>query len=77
MTIQFDEKPSEAVRAVLKSPDYGYRFDPEGKVWYKPINQAKPLQSRQEAEQLALEVTNIIRQEKGLEPRQSFAITAS
>jgi hypothetical protein len=74
MMIQFDEKPSEAVRALLKSEEHGYRFDGEDQVWYKKINPGKPIQSRQEAEQLAFQVANLIREEKGLEPKKSFSL---
>jgi len=74
MVITFEEKPSEPVRTLMKSEQYGYRFDPQDKDWYKPINPAKPRQAREEAEDLVLQVTNLIRQEKGLEPRKSFSI---
>lgn len=73
LTIQFDEKPSEAVRKVMKD-EYGYRFEPEDQLWYKRINQVKQRQSRQEAEQLAFTVANMIREEKGLEQKQSYSI---
>ena len=43
MTIRFDEKPSEAVRKLVKE-EHSYRFDGEDKVWYKRIN---PAQARQ------------------------------
>jgi hypothetical protein len=33
MTIKFDEKPSEAVRKLLKE-QHGYRFEPEDQLWY-------------------------------------------
>ena len=73
MLIKFDEKPSEPVRALMKSPDYGYRFDGEEQVWYKFINEARPRQSRREADELFLKVANMIRQEKGLEPRTAIS----
>jgi hypothetical protein len=73
MTIQFQEKPPEAIRAVLKGDEYGYRFDAQDQLWYKPINQDKPRQSRQEAEELVHKVANMIRQDKGLEQKESFA----
>jgi hypothetical protein len=71
MTIKFDEKSSEALRKLLKEK-HGYRFEPEDQLWYKRINQAKPRQSRQEAEELAFQAANVIRQEKGLEPKQAY-----
>jgi hypothetical protein len=74
MTIKFVEKPSEAVRTLMKSDERGFRFDPEDQVWYKRINPAKPRQSREEAEQLAFEAANLIRAEKGLEQRKAFSI---
>jgi hypothetical protein len=69
MTIQFQDKPSDAVRAVLKSKEHGFRYDPNDKLWYKPIDQAKHIQSRQEADELVFKVANMIRTEKGLEPK--------
>ena len=74
MTIKFDEKPSEQVRALMKGEPYGFRFDGEDEVWYKKISQAKSRQSHQEAEELAFKAANIIRQEKGLEPKKAFAL---
>lgn len=73
MTIQFDEKPSGEVRALMKGEQYGYCFDAEDEVWYKKISRAKPRQSRQEAEDLAFQEANMIREEKGLEPKKAFA----
>lgn len=73
MMIKFDEKPSEAVREVMKR-EHGYQFDGEDQAWYKRVNFAKPKQSRQEAEDLALQVANMIRAEKELEQKQSFSV---
>ena len=72
MTIKFDEKPSEEVRALLKGERYGFRFDGEDEVWYKKISPAKPRQSRQEAEDLAFQAANLIREEKGLGPNEGL-----
>ena len=44
------------------------------RLWYKKISPAKPRQSRQEAEELALAVANMIREEKGMEPKKCFAL---
>ncbi len=74
LTIKFDEKPSAAVRGVMKADQYGFRFDGEDEVWYKKIGQAKERQSHQEAEALALLVANMIREEKRLEPKKAFAL---
>jgi len=74
MTIQFQDKPSDAVRAVLKAKEHGFRYDPNDKLWYKPIDQAKPIQSRQEADELVFKVANIIRAEKGLE-QKDYGVT--
>ena len=74
MTIKFDKKPSEEVRALMKGEQHGYRFDGEDEVWYKKISPAKPRQSRQEAEDLAFQAANIIRAEKGLEPKKAFSL---
>ena len=71
MTIKFEEKPSDAVRAVLKSEDYGYRFDGEDQVWYKFINPAKQRQTRTEADELVLKVADMLREEKGLPKRMA------
>ena len=58
----------------MKGEQHGYRFDGEDEVWYKKISPAKPRQSRQEAEELAFQTTNMIRNEKGLEPKKGFAL---
>lgn len=76
MTIQFGEKPSEAVRTLMKSEPYGFRFDAEDQLWYKRINPAKPRQVRIQAEELAFAVANLIRAEKGLPQRQSPSLAA-
>ena len=73
MTIKFNEKPSEEVRKVMKE-EYGYRFDGENQLWYKRINPPTARQSREEAEEVAFQVANMTRQEKGLEQKQSFSI---
>jgi hypothetical protein len=73
MTIGFDEKPAEAVRKLLKQ-EYGYKFDGEDQLWYKRINPAKARQGRDEAEELAFKAANLIRQEKGLEPKKAFSL---
>src|SRR5579884_41880 len=73
MTVRFAEKPSDAVRKLAKE-EYGYRFDGEDQLWYKPINPAKARQSRDEAEGLAFKAANVIRQDKGLEPKTAFLI---
>ena len=74
MTIKFDEKPSEEVRKLMKE-EFGYRFDGENQLWYKRINLPTARQSREEAEELAFQVANMIRQEKGLEQKESFSIS--
>ncbi|HVS38637.1 MAG TPA: hypothetical protein VMS17_23980 [Gemmataceae bacterium] len=74
LIIKFDDKPSKEVRAVMKAPQYGWRFDDEDVVWHKKIGQAKERQSHHEAEALALRVANMIREEKGLEPKKAFAL---
>ncbi len=68
MSISFVNKPSDAVRTLLKGEPYAFRYDPDSKVWYKRISQVTPAQSRREAQDLAFEVANIIRGEKGFEP---------
>ena len=67
MTIQFKDKPSDAVRAVIKVEPYLYRYDGEEKLWYKPIKQTAAAGSRAEADELAGKVASMIRTEKGLE----------
>ena len=74
LTIKFDEKPSEAVRGLMKNPERGFRFDPDDQVWYKRLNHAKPGQSRREAEELAFDAANMIRQEKGLQTKKAFSL---
>jgi hypothetical protein len=74
MTIKFNEKPSQAVRDVMKSKEHGFQFDPEEQVWYKKISAARPAQSRKEADDLAFTVANMIRAEKGLEQKPAFSL---
>ncbi len=69
MMIQFNEKPSDAVRDMMKSEPYQYRYDTEQQVWYKPISPHTPVSSRGEAQELAFKVADLIRSEQGLEPR--------
>jgi hypothetical protein len=71
MTIKFDAKPSEAVRALVKAEPYRFRYDGGDQVWYKPIDQANPRQSRSEAEDLAVQAANLIRGEKGLPTKKA------
>jgi hypothetical protein len=73
MTVRFAEKPPEAVRQLMKE-EYGYRFDSEDPLWYKPINPAKARQCRAEAEELAFKSANLIRQDKGMEPKAAFLL---
>lgn len=73
MTIKFDEKPSEAVRNVMKK-EHGYQFDSEAQLWWKRVNFAKSRQVRNEAEDVAFQVANMIREERGLEQKQSFSL---
>ncbi len=72
-TIKFDEKPSEAIRKLIKE-EHGYRFDGENQLWYKRMNPATARQHRTEAEQVAFEVANLIRQERGLAQKSTFSI---
>jgi hypothetical protein len=69
MTIQFAEKPSAEVLAVVKSEEFGYRYDTDEKLWYKRINQAKPRKSRAEVDELFFQVVDMLRAEKGPPPR--------
>ena len=73
MTVKFDEKPEEKVRKVMKE-ELRWRFDDENQLWYKKMNPATPRQDREEAEQLAFTVANMIREEKGLPQKQSFSL---
>jgi hypothetical protein len=72
MTIQFEEKPSDDVRAVMKGDPYHYRFDNEEQLWYKPISPHTPNTSRAEADELVLKVANMIRAEKGIEQHEGY-----
>lgn len=73
LTIKFEEKPSEAIRNVMKK-DHGYQFDGEDQLWWKRVNFAKARQVRIEAENVAFQVANMIREERGLEQKQSFSL---
>jgi hypothetical protein len=74
MTILFEDKPSEAVRALMRSEPYRYRAGHEEEVWFKQINPHRPRECREEAEELAFKVVNMMREEKGLEPRKAFSL---
>jgi hypothetical protein len=74
MVVKFDDKPSEAVREVMKGEPYGFRFDPDEQLWYKKFSPGIARQARTEADQLGFTVANIIRQEKGLEQKQAFGL---
>ena len=76
MVIKFDQKPSDEVRAALKAEPYGFRFNPDTQAWYKRISPATPAQSRREAQDVAFEVANLIRGERGVELHTSFARNA-
>jgi hypothetical protein len=69
MAIKFGEgrpedKPSQQVIDTMK--EHGYRWQPENKIWAKPVRPNDAMQTRIEAERLYQEVSQMIREEKGL-----------
>jgi hypothetical protein len=70
MAIKFEERPGEAVLAVLKNADY--RWNPRDKVWVHPILPESARATRIDAERLYQEVRGLIRQEKGIESGQEI-----
>jgi hypothetical protein len=75
MAIKFGEgrredKPSDAVIAMLK--DAGYRWKPADRIWAHPVREESAMTTRIEAEWLYQEIRHIIRQEKGIEPAQEL-----
>jgi hypothetical protein len=69
MAIQFGEgkpedKPSQEVIDKLK--EHGYRWNGSDKIWAKPVRFPDAMQTRIEAERLFQEVSQMIREEKGI-----------
>jgi hypothetical protein len=59
-----EDKPPQQVIDTLK--EHGYRWQPENKVWAKPVRSNDAMQTRIEAERLYQEVSQMIREEKGI-----------
>lgn len=74
-TILFREDPPEA--ATDRLADAGYKRDGDDRVYSKKIDGMRAYQHREEAEQLVLDVTNDVREAKGLPPRESYYISRS
>jgi hypothetical protein len=67
-----EDKPSQAVIDKLK--EHGYRWQPENKIWAKPVRFQDAMQTRIEAERLYQEVTQMIREEKGIPAGKEAAL---
>jgi len=72
-TIIFKEEPP--ANAVKLLQERGWVEDKEGGGWSRKIDPLRPGESRGKADDTVLEVDNIIREGKGLPPRQSFYIS--
>jgi hypothetical protein len=72
-TIIFRDKPP--AKAIKLLQDSGWKEDKEAGGWSKKIDRLRPGKSRATADETVLEVDNIIREGKGLPPRQSFYIS--
>jgi hypothetical protein len=64
MVIKFEQKPSSEVLTRMK--DGGFRWNPRDQVWVHPIYPDQARQIRIEAERTYQDVTQMIRQERGL-----------
>jgi len=62
--IQFDEKPSEEVRARLHAE--GWKWRNVEKIWTKQLDPEGRWRTHADAEKLFVEIGNVIRAEKGL-----------
>ena len=63
--LKFADKPSDAVRAVVR--EAGFRWLPEERIWWKAISNENGWQSRMDAERVYQQVTAMIRKEKGID----------
>ena len=70
MAIKFDEKPSQEVINKLK--EAGYRWNPADMIWAQPVWPATAMTTRIKAERLFQEGSQMIRQEKGIDPSQEI-----
>ncbi len=73
-TIVSRDKLPEAAQKLLE--EAGYRKD-GANAYTKPIDYLRRREHREEAENLVLDVDNLVRAEKGLEPRKSFYTSRS
>ena len=64
MQLAFQEKPSDAVRQVVR--EAGYQWRSLQGVWSKQIDAEKAWQTRAEADQLFKTVAEMLRAEKGI-----------
>lgn len=65
MALKFVEKPSHAVISKLK--EAGYRWNPADMIWAQPVWPATAMTTRIKAERLYQEISQMIREEKGIE----------
>jgi len=71
-----DDVPDQSMRKAKQAMrENGWQEDRHEGGWSKKIDRLRASQSREDAENMVLAVANIIREEKGLEPKQSFYIT--
>lgn len=62
--IAFAERPNDEVIDLLQ--DDGFRWRPEDRVWTKQIDREAPAQSRIDAERMANDLSELIREQKGI-----------
>lgn len=68
MALKFNEKPSHAVLTKLK--EAGYRWNPDDMIWTQPVWPATAMSTRIKAERLFQEISQMMREEKGLDTSQ-------
>jgi hypothetical protein len=66
MQFQFDEKPSDGVRKLLR--DAGYTWQPADRVWVQPIDRKAGWMTRLDAEKLFDRIVESIAQDRGAIP---------
>jgi hypothetical protein len=69
VAIKFEDKPSQTVIDRMK--EAGFQWKPADRIWAKPVRGDTAVTTRIDAEKLFQEVSQTIRQEKGIEAGKS------
>lgn len=71
MALKFEDKPDQAVIAMLK--EAGYRWNPTDRIWSHPVSRESAMSTRIDAERLYQDVRQVVRQSKGIEAGQEIS----